>query len=77
MFTLPTQIVYKMVYIKFSDLSQEKQTELLDMAKDDIIYAIVEKQLKEEAKGMGIDYEVYLTQKAESHLYSYDYTFNI
>lgn len=64
-------------YLNFSDLNEEAQSQLLQDARDDLIEEYGEDVLKEEANNMNISYDTLLTERAESHMYSFDFVFNI
>lgn len=67
----------KKYYLNFIDLSEDAQDRLLQDARDDLIEEYGENVLKEEAENMNIDYETYITERAERHMYSFDFVFNI
>lgn len=64
-------------YLNFSNLNEETQQQILEDAKDDLIEEYGEETLQEEADDMNIDIDTYLTEKAERHMYSFDFVFNV
>ena len=60
-------------YLTFSDLNEEAQQTMLDIAREDLD----SKELRREAKYMNMDYEQLLQEKAESHIYTFNFVFNV
>ncbi|HHX79108.1 MAG TPA: hypothetical protein GX695_05105 [Acholeplasmataceae bacterium] len=64
-------------YLNFSNLNEETQ----DIIMQDVIHDLEVTEGKEileaDAKTMNIDYETYITEKAERHLYNFDFIFNV
>lgn len=58
-------------------MNNEAQEELLNNAIEDLINTYGEEELREEAEDMNIDYWTFIREKAESHMYSFDFVFNI
>lgn len=64
-------------YLNFSDLSEEAQNQLMEDSKDDLLDEDGEDTIREEAKQMNIDYETLLQERAERHMNSFDFVFNV
>lgn len=60
-------------YLKFSDLTEEAQEKIMDRAIDELDGD----ELREEAKDIGTDYDILLYERAERHIYSFNYVFNM
>jgi hypothetical protein len=65
-----------MIYIKFQDLSEEKQEELLQVSREHVTHLFGE-SIKEYVKETGADYEKLIDEEMIKNLYSYSYVFNI
>ena len=63
----------KTIYLNFSDLTEEIQIEILEIAKD----KIDSDELRQEAKDMNIDYDTLLHERAERELYSLNFSFSV
>lgn len=64
-------------YLNFSNLNEETQQQILRDAKDDLIEEYGEETLQKEADDMNIDIDTYLIERAERHMYSFDFVFNL
>ena len=65
-----------MIYIKFQDLSKEKQEEILQVSREHVTHffgASIRKYVDE----TGEDFESLIDQEIIINLYSYDFVFNI
>lgn len=64
-------------YLNFSDLNEETQARLIQEAIDDLEERDGKEELEQEAKEMNIDYDTFIEERAERHIYNFDYVFNI
>ena len=64
-------------YLNFSNLNKETQDIIIQDAIHDLEVIEGKEVLKVEAETMGIDYETYVTEKAERHVYSFKFVFNM
>lgn len=65
----------KTIYLYFSDLTEEKQNELMEIARADLLE---DEDFLEDIRGMNKkNREIYLTEKAEQRLYEFNYEFLI
>mgnify|MGYP000894293486 FL=1 len=64
-------------YLNFSDLSEEAQEQLLRDAIEDLIEEEGLENLREEASVMNIDFDTFIRERAERHMYSFNFVFNI
>lgn len=60
-------------YLNFSDLSEEAQQQLFEDAKADLD----QDELKEEAEQMNISFDTLLGERAQQHIYTFNYVFNV
>lgn len=65
-----------MIYIKFQDLSLEKQEELLQVSREHVTDVFGE-SIKKYVEETGADYDRLIDEEMIKNLYSYDYVFNI
>ncbi len=65
-----------MIYIKFQDLSLEKQEELLEVSKERVTHLFGE-SIRKYVVETGEDYERLIEEETIKNLYTYDYAFNI
>ncbi|WP_421810719.1 hypothetical protein [Flagellimonas sp.] len=65
-----------MIYIKFQDLSLEKQEELLEVSREHVTHLFGD-SIKKYVSETGADYERLIEEETIKNLYSYDYVFNI
>jgi len=65
-----------MIYLKFQDLSLEKQEELLQVSRERVIHIFGE-SIRKYVDETGEDYEHLIDEETIKNLYSYDYVFNI
>lgn len=65
----------KKYYLNFSNLNEETQDIIMQKAIDDLEMTEGKEVLKAEAKAMNIDYETYIEEKADEHLYNFDFIF--
>lgn len=64
-------------YLNFSDLNEDAQTRLIQDAIDDLEERDGREELEREAKEMSIDYDTFIEERAERHIYNFDYVFNV
>lgn len=65
-------------YLNFNNLNEETQDIIMQDAIDDLEMIEGKEVLKVEAETMGIDYETYIEEKADRHLYyNFDFIFNV
>ena len=65
-----------MIYIKFQDLSMEKQEELLKVSRERVTYLFGE-SIKKYVDETGADYESLIDEEMIKNLYTYNFVFNI
>ncbi|TXN34959.1 hypothetical protein FVB32_10190 [Flagellimonas hymeniacidonis] len=65
-----------MIYIKFQDLSEEKQEELLKVSREHVTYLFGD-SIKKYVDKTGADFERLIDEETIKNLYTYDYFFNI
>ena len=65
-----------MIYIKFQDMSLEKQEELLKVSREHVMHVFGE-SIKKYVEETGADYDRLIDEEMIKNLYSYDYVFNI
>lgn len=64
-------------YLNFSNLNEEAQNQLICDAESDYLETIGEEELRQEAENMNIDFESLLRERAERHMYNFDFIFNV
>ena len=64
-------------YLNFSNLNKETQDIIIQDTIHDLEVTEGKEVLEADAKAMNIDYETYITEKAERHLYNFDFIFRI
>ena len=64
-------------YLNFSNLNEETQDIIVQDAIHDLEITEGKETLEAEAEDMGIDYDTFITEKAERHMHSFDFVFNI
>lgn len=64
-------------YLNFSDLKEEAQEQLIQDAIDDLEERDGIEELQQEAEEMNVDYDTFIREKAERHIYNFDFVFNI
>ncbi len=65
-----------MIYIKFQDLSEEKQEELLQVSREHVTHLFGE-SIKKYVEETGADYEKLIDEEMIKNLYTYNFVFNI
>ena len=65
-----------MVYIKFQDLSMEKQEELLQVSREHVTHLFGD-SIKKYVEETGADYERLIEVEMIKNLYTYNFVFNI
>ena len=65
-----------MIYIKFQDLSEEKQEELLQFSREYVIHLFGE-SIQKYVDETGADYDSLIDEEMIKNKYTYDYVFNI
>lgn len=65
-----------MIYIKFQDLSQEAQEELMQVSREHVEHLFGE-SIQKHVEETGADYDKLLDEEMLKNLYAYDYVFNI
>ena len=65
-----------MIYLKFQDLSSEKQEELLQVSREHVTHIFGE-SIRKYVDETGEDFESLIDEETIKNLYSYDYVFNI
>lgn len=65
-----------MIYIKFLNLSEEKQEELLKVSREHVTYLFGD-SIKKYVDKTGADYERLIDEETIKNLYTYNYVFNI
>ncbi len=65
-----------MIYLKFQDLSSEKQEELLQVSREHVTHLFGE-SIRKYVEETGEDLECLIDEEMIKNLYSYDYVFNI
>ena len=64
-------------YLNFNNLNEETQDIIMQDTIHDLEVTEGKEILETDAKAMNIDYETYITEKAERHLYNFDFIFNV
>lgn len=62
-------------YLNFTDLSEEAQEEMIEEAVEDL-EKDGNKDLEKEAELMKLNYDVFIRERAESHMRTFDFVFN-
>ncbi len=65
-----------MIYLNYSNLNQETQTQLLENSKKEIQERFGD-DIRNYADENHIDFETMLEEEAQRNLYSYDFVFNM
>ncbi|TXD73291.1 hypothetical protein [Aequorivita antarctica] len=65
-----------MIYLNYSNLNEETQTQLLKNSKEEIQERFGD-DIRNYAEKHNIDFERMLDEEAQRNLYSYDFVFNI
>lgn len=64
-------------YLNFSDLSEDAQSRLIQDSIEDLEGEYGKTILEQEAQEMNIDYDTFIIERAERHMCSFDFIFNI
>ena len=65
-----------MMYIKFQDLSMEKQEELFQVSREHVI-SLFEESIQKYVDETGADYDKLIDEEMIKNLYTYNFVFNI
>ncbi len=65
-----------MIYIKFQDLSEEKQEELLKVSREHVIHLFGE-SIQKFVDETGADFDKLIDEEMIKNLYTYNFVFNI
>jgi len=64
-------------YLNFNDLSREAQEQLIRDAIEDLIEKEGLETLQEEARLMNIDFDTFITERAQRHMHTFNFVFNV
>lgn len=64
-------------YLNINDLNEEAQQRLIEDAIADLEERDGIEELQQEAKEMNIDYDVFIREMAERHIYNFNFVFNV
>jgi cell division protein FtsL len=64
-------------YLNFTDLSKETQNYLIQKSIKDLEEKYGKKNLEKEAQEINLSYNDFIMEKAEEHIYSFNFRFNI